>query len=787
MKFPELTLTPVNSKLHDLTLYEPIDVEILNKLINSDLLKDNFRNPTANFLYSNEREQLINYKKLISLGKAKIVYKRCNNMDFGRCNPLRALGLFCIRREIRQTLCKNKYIDLDIENCHPAILLQICKKYTDEIESYDNLEDYVNNRASHLKNVMDTYKVDRDTAKRLFIILLYYGSFETWANDAGIDVNETPATKDIKNLRKELLSIGKVIYEKNKLISAQVKKNKDDKQINEYNEIGSVVSYYLQEIECRILEQLFIYCKSKNLIPGDNVCVLCADGLMIMKEHYYNNLLKEFNQLIKEKFGLDLVFTTKEMTQDYLEILDDHILTEEVIIKRQLEGYDMELPETYKHFEINKMTELFNKDIEELGAEKYFNFFSWTRSFKYFNNNHAYFTETDNVYKIDKLINKISKYESFNTSYDNLQFVLNKQKHKFTTLFRESNYIKRYSSFHFEPNYKISNDKYNLFYGFTYSTDDNKTYDYELIKDFIRHVEYVCNEEDKEDKPVSDYFLNWISHIFQKPEIKTNVAVVLYSITEGIGKNTITDILAKLLKGYETKFRDTNALTDKFNGDMMAKLFVVGDEINARAQQVANELKDIITRKTENIEFKGKDKFILNDYKNYIFTTNNENVFKVSNTDRRYMFIECPETKKTVEYYKNLINFSNDETKLKHLFNFFYSRDISEFQTQNIVMTDYKKRIIMANLPPYIKFLKEYYDALSGREITTKELYDESLYYAKNNMMTSTYTLHSFEIQFKKVFGCFNYKNKDNASRYKFPKDAKNKIDKLIEDSFIMC
>ena len=71
-----LKLTPVSNSLNDLTLYEPISEEILNKLINSDLLKDSFHNPTANFLYSNEREQLLKYKSKISLGKAKVVYKR---------------------------------------------------------------------------------------------------------------------------------------------------------------------------------------------------------------------------------------------------------------------------------------------------------------------------------------------------------------------------------------------------------------------------------------------------------------------------------------------------------------------------------------------------------------------------------------------------------------------------------------------------------------------------------------------------------------------------------------
>ena len=45
MSTNSLTITPTESKLNNLTLYEPIDVQILNKLINSDLLKVTFHNP----------------------------------------------------------------------------------------------------------------------------------------------------------------------------------------------------------------------------------------------------------------------------------------------------------------------------------------------------------------------------------------------------------------------------------------------------------------------------------------------------------------------------------------------------------------------------------------------------------------------------------------------------------------------------------------------------------------------------------------------------------------------
>ena len=113
-------------------------------------------------------------------------------------------------------------------------------------------------------------------------------------------------------------------------------RKKDEKN---YNKIGSVVSYYLQEIECRILESMYTYCINNKYII-DNVCVLAADGLMIEKDKFKPSLLKEFSKIVNDKFGLKLNFSIKEMKQDYINILDDHILKDDKYDIELLEGYD---------------------------------------------------------------------------------------------------------------------------------------------------------------------------------------------------------------------------------------------------------------------------------------------------------------------------------------------------------------------------------------------------------------------------------------------------------------
>jgi hypothetical protein len=552
----------------------------------------------------------------------------------------------------------------------------------------------------------------------------------------------------------------------------------EDRKTNEknYNKIGSVVSYYLQEIENRILETIYKYCvKNKYII--NNVCVLCADGIMIEKDKYKPELLKEFSKIIKDKFGFDLNFSVKEMKQDYIDILDKHILTDEEYQIQLLGGYDTKInTDNDEKFDVYKLTEYFNEDVKQMGNDEYQESFHLSKSFKYFNKYHCFFYQNASIYKIHNTT--IDAYSNIDKSFDDLTLREPNGKFitKFTKLYNECQQKIKYSKFTFEPNKKTKDDEYNLFNGFKYDSDDN-SFDMDIINIFIEHIKYLTNN----DEDATNYIINWISHIFQKPEQKTRVCIVFYSLLEQIGKNLFLDILTELFNGYTNKIKDTTALTDRFNGDMMGKLFVVGDEINARAQDICNELKDIITRETEIIEFKNKDKINVNDYKNYVMTTNNENVFKISNSDKRYLFVECPEVRKEEVYYKRLVEFKKDSTKLKQLYNYFKTRDISTFQPIKIVTTEYKKHLILNNLPAYFRFIKDEYDLLNNDESMPIDiLYKMSIEYARKNRLQSTYTDRLFSQQMNKVFGEFKIMI-NRKVHYKFPTDNGLKGDKRLE------
>lgn len=335
-----LKITNSENCLDGITLYEPIDESILEKLINCKLLKDNFNNPFSSRFFTTEKQQLLKYKSIIKDGYAVVNYNRSKN-PYGRSNPDNALGLYSIRREIRHTLAKNRFTDIDIFCAHPSFMLQILQANKDNIDcSFEYLERYVNNRDDWLNYIMDNFAVDRDTAKNLPLIIMFGGGFNKWVDKnskidkktgkCNLDINKVNKKyikdgvliqpKRIYKLSEEVKNINKLVADNNPDLCEQVERVKleQGKVKGTYNFNGSVCSFFLQEIEIRILEIIFKYSIDNKYIR-DDIAVLCADGLMIETKYYDPILLTEFSRIVEEETGFKLLFTTKEMNQGYME------------------------------------------------------------------------------------------------------------------------------------------------------------------------------------------------------------------------------------------------------------------------------------------------------------------------------------------------------------------------------------------------------------------------------------------------------------------------------------
>lgn len=333
------------SILDNFETHEYIDIKKLDKLINSSLLKDTFNNPFVK--YGNEKKQLLAYKQLFKNGKAKILYVRSQKIQYGRVNPYKALGLHCIRREIRHTLANDLYVDIDIVNAHPVILNQVCDKLN---IPHNLLNHYVCNRNKIINDFNKLYGFEgKDEFKKVSNRIINGGSYNLWLQE-----NELTAKFDflidfhneMKTIRQQLISLNKSMYDDIAKYNATNRKEKNNE--------ASFISYYLQNIENSILEEIYNYCKLNKLIKKS--VVLSNDGLMILKEKYDDSLLTKFKEIIKNTFDLDIEYIKKPFDKAY---------TDDEIDKAQLKTDTNELFENVKmfnHFDYAKLFYNINDD-----------------------------------------------------------------------------------------------------------------------------------------------------------------------------------------------------------------------------------------------------------------------------------------------------------------------------------------------------------------------------------------------------------------------------------------
>ncbi len=272
-----------------------------------------------------------------------------------------------------------------------------------------------------------------------------------------------------------------------------------------------------------------------------------------------------------------------------------------------------------------------------------------------------------------------------------------------------------------------------------------------------------------------------MAHIIQKPYKKTNNCIVFFSETKGVGKDSIIEALKRLFKKYYAVISGIEDIEKTFNVHLSNKLLITAEEITSKARNFNDKLKNIITRTTYNVEKKGIDAIKLNDYSNYIFTTNNENCFKVEKGDRRLCFINCieEELKNTnidrYEYY----NFINKQENIDEIFTILKNREIKyNIGIDPPPMTKYKQDLLNENKEAYIQFLYKL-DALEfvGNEYTINELHDKCIKYAKEHYLSSSFTLQKFSKIIKSIFEEF-YKRTTKNRLYIF--NDINKFNKAL-------
>jgi hypothetical protein len=237
------------------------------------------------------------------------------------------------------------------------------------------------------------------------------------------------------------------------------------------------------------------------------------------------------------------------------------------------------------------------------------------------------FNESLNINQVEFLA-----IQAFNEFHSEKKVSVNNKLVSLTKLWFEHKQTVRFSQIVFNPLYdaKVSPTTFNLFRGLEYKPKKGNW------RRFIHHIyQIVCDG----DKKVTRYVIAWMANMVQgKP--KPGVAIVLQG-EKGTGKSIFVTSFGRLFGRNFVPIVQSKQLVGNFNDHLKEAFLVFAEEAFwAGDKQAESALKALITEDIMMIEKKCHDAYVIKNYTNIIFATNNEWSVPASKDERRYCVLK---------------------------------------------------------------------------------------------------------------------------------------------------
>lgn len=163
-------------------------------------------------------------------------------------------------------------------------------------------------------------------------------------------------------------------------------------------------------------------------------------------------------------------------------------------------------------------------------------------------------------------------------------------------------------------------------------------------------------------------------------------------------------------RGAYTQVSDIEDIVGKFNELSCARRYINADECSSfgGAYKQNNKFKNLITCTTRKMERKGLDGVIINDYTNYLMTTNSSDPVRVETSDRRFVILEIPPGNKKPRAYFDNIHQRIRQGAGVHFYKYLMSRDLGSFSPQDDrPITSAAKDMMEQQIHPVASFLQQ--------------------------------------------------------------------------------
>jgi len=187
------------------------------------------------------------------------------------------------------------------------------------------------------------------------------------------------------------------------------------------------------------------------------------------------------------------------------------------------------------------------------------------------------------------------------------------------------------------------------------------------------------------DASASKYLLDWFAVCLQRPAAKSDASTVMLHGEQGIGKSMLVEFFGNKIIGnnYFKKPKNIDAtLFGRFA--VAAENTIVCFLEECKGLHKYNEdIKDMVTGETLEIEHKGQMPRRIRNVMRFIIATNRDDILKVEVSDRRNTIITASSEKMgDLAYFDRVAAWMEDEHNQRGFYEFLMKRDISGVRFQ---------------------------------------------------------------------------------------------------------
>lgn len=243
---------------------------------------------------------------------------------------------------------------------------------------------------------------------------------------------------------------------------------------------------------------------------------------------------------------------------------------------------------------------------------------------------------------------------------------------------------------HFHPSV-VKPGWYNLYQGFTVKPAE--TLDMGHIEKYMWHINnIICSNE----AILKDYIWAWVADMYQVPEDKKGVAIILRG-GKGTGKGFFVKPLLDLWGHHAMSIINPSQFTGRFNSHLANKILMYIDEAfwTGSRKEAEGVVKGLITEVSIAIEAKGVDVVYLENFNKFIMASNQDWAVPASFDERRFCCIDVnPAAAQNIRYFTHLkAEMDHPEflpTLLRYLLDYQYDPATVRKPPQSKALTDQK-------------------------------------------------------------------------------------------------